>query len=159
MAACAFIATVGDPSNALVFAPSGVYTGTGPNARTVYIETKNPGGGLQAGVPFHLALACPSTFNSRHSVVRSIGATQRGSLGNTSARPATGRYTLTTNRNLSTCSAVATRGSVNTTVPFTPATVEIAAGPNASSVGIQVRSLLGFGGGFVNQSFHAAIIC
>src|SRR5262249_17391373 len=41
---CAYLASVGDPGNALVFNPSGVYTGSGPNARTVYIETKNPGG-------------------------------------------------------------------------------------------------------------------
>ena len=39
----------------------GVYTGSGPDANTVYIETKNPGGGLQDGVPFHLALICSTT--------------------------------------------------------------------------------------------------
>jgi hypothetical protein len=156
---CSFVATVGDPSSALVFAPSGVYTGSGPNSRTVYIETKNPAGGLQDGVPFHLALICPSTTPSRFAVVRAIGTAQRASAATTSARPATGRYTVTSDRNLTTCAAVATRGSVNTTVPFTPATVEITAGPNSRSVGFQVRKLLFFGGGFVNQSFHAAIVC
>src|SRR5882724_10111612 len=29
---CAYLATVGDPANALVFNPSGVYTGSGPSA-------------------------------------------------------------------------------------------------------------------------------
>ena len=67
---CAFIATLADPGNALVFNPSGVYTGSGPDANTVYIETKNPGGGLQDGVPFHLALICSSTANTRYAVVR-----------------------------------------------------------------------------------------
>ena len=156
---CAFIATLADPSNALVFAPSGVYTASGPNANTVYIETKNPGGGLQDGVPFHLAIICSSSLNSRFAVVRAIGTAQRASAATTSARPATGRYTITSNRNLTTCAAVGTRGSVNMAVPFNPATIEIVPGPNTSSIGIQVRKLLFFGGGFTNQSFHAALVC
>jgi hypothetical protein len=156
---CAFIATVGDPANALVFAPSGVYTGTGPNSRTVYLETKNPGGGLLDGVPFHLAVICAATPSSRFSVVRATGSQQRGSAGSFSSRSATGRYIVSTNRSLSASATVATRGSVKTAVPFTPATVEIATGPNANSARIQVRSLLFFGGGFINQSFHAASVC
>lgn len=156
---CAFIATVGDPGNNLVFAPSGVYTAKGPNANTVYIETKNPGGGLQDGVPFHLAPICPSATNARFAVVRAIGTAHRASAGTTSARVATGRYTITSNRNLRRCAAVATRGSVNATVPFTPATVEMVLGPTTSSVGFQVRQLLFFGGGFVNQAFHGAMVC
>src|SRR3954447_1570363 len=159
VAGCAFIATLADPGNALVFAPSGVYTGTGPDSRTVYIETKNPGGGLQDGVPFHLGIICNSSFNSRFAVVRAIGTSQRASAGTSSARALTGRYTITSNRNLTTCAAVATRGSVNTAVPFNPATVEIVAGPNTSSIGVQVRKLLFFGGAFTNQSFHAAAVC
>jgi hypothetical protein len=159
---CSYIATVGDPANALVFAPSGVYTGSGPNANTVYIETKNPGGGLQDGVPFHLALICPSTGTlSRFAVVRSIGTAQRASPGTSSTRTATGRYTITSNRNLTTCATVATRGSVNTSVPFSPATVEITPGPNSRSIRIHVRKLLFFdpNTGFTSQSFHAAMIC
>jgi hypothetical protein len=156
---CSFIATVGDPANALVFAPSGVYTGSGPNASTVYVETKNPGGGLQNGVPFHLAVICRSTPISRFSVVRADGSQQRGSVGNSSLRFATGRYLVFANRNLNTCATVATRGSVNTAVPFAPATVEIAPGRNSSSVGIEVRRLLFFNGGLTNQSFHAASVC
>lgn len=61
---------------------------------TVYIETKNPGGGLQDGVPFHLALICPLTTGSRFSVVRATGTQQRGAAGNSSIRTATGRYTV-----------------------------------------------------------------
>src|SRR5215469_18821043 len=33
---CAYEATVGDPGHNLVFNPNGVYTGSGPNAHTVY---------------------------------------------------------------------------------------------------------------------------
>lgn len=156
---CAFIATVADPGNGLVFSPSGVYTGNGPDAHTVYIETKNPGGGLQDGVPFHLALICATTGSARYAVVKASGLKQRAAAGTTSARSALGSYSVTTNRSLSACAAVTTRGSVNTAVPFSPSTVELVPGPNASSIGLQVRQLLFFGGGLNNQAFHAAMVC
>jgi hypothetical protein len=54
---------------------------------------------------------------------------------------------------------VATRGSVNTAVPFSPATVEIIPGANNKSFGVQVRQLLFFGGALADQAFHAAVIC
>ena len=76
---CAYLATVGDPGNNLVFNPAGVYTGSGPNAHTVYIETKNPGGGLADGIPFHLAVICPTAANTRIAVVNATGIPARGS--------------------------------------------------------------------------------
>jgi hypothetical protein len=42
---CAYLATVGDPGNGLVFNPGGVYIGSGSNPSTVYVETKNQGAG------------------------------------------------------------------------------------------------------------------
>ena len=75
---CAYLATVGDPGNGLVFKPNGVYTGSGPGARTVYIETKNVGGGLSAGIPFHLAVICPSAANVKIAVVGASGLPARG---------------------------------------------------------------------------------
>jgi hypothetical protein len=156
---CAYLATVGDPGNKLVFNPSGVYTGSGPDARTVYIETKNPGGGLTAGIPFHLAVACPTAANTKTAVVKASGLPSRGSPLTSSFSPATGQYTLATSKSLAACSTIATRGSVNTAVPFNPATVEITPGPAANTTGIQVRQLLFFGGNPANESFHAAMIC
>ena len=156
---CAFLATVGDPGNALVFNPSGVYTGTGPDANTVYIETKNPGGGLQDGVPFHLALICPGTSSARFAVVKASGLTQRASTGSSASRPSTGTYIVTNGLNIGACAALATRGSVNTSVPFSPATVEIIPGAGSNTFGVQVRQLLFFGGALANQAFHAAVIC
>ena len=156
---CAFLATVGDPGKALVFSPSGVYTGSGPNANTVYIETKNPGGGLQDGVPFHLALVCGGTTNARYAVVKSGGAIKRASTGTSSSRPSTGTYAIKNNINTSACAVIATRGSVDTAVPFSPATVEILPGQSGSSFALQVRQLLFFGGAVANQAIHAAAIC
>jgi hypothetical protein len=156
---CAYLATVGDPSNALVFNPSGVYTGSGSNPGTVYVETKNPGGGLSAGIPFHLAVICPTAASARIAVVAADGLISRGSPHTRSVSPGPGQYTLITNRPLSACAAVATRGSVDTAVPFDPATVEITPGPAPNTVGIQVRQLLFFGGNLASESFHAALIC
>jgi hypothetical protein len=157
---CAFLATVGDPGNALVFSPSGVYTGSGPNSYTVYIETKNPGGGLSAGIPFHLAVICPSAANTYIAVVNAAGLPKRGSTLTSSYKASTGQYTVVTKAIISpNCATVATRGSVNTAVPFGPATVELVPGPASNTIGIQVRSLLFFGGNLANQAFHTAIVC
>jgi hypothetical protein len=160
VARCAYLATVGDPGSALVFNPSGVYTGSGPDPRTVYIETKNPGGGLQDGVPFHLAVVCPSAAPKRRvAVVASNGFLDRGSAFTTSFKGATGKYVLVTNKDVSGCATVATRGSVDSAVPFSPATVEIVPGPAPNTVGLDVRNLLFFGDTPLDEAFHAAIVC
>ncbi|HEV2239906.1 MAG TPA: hypothetical protein VGR98_02585 [Streptosporangiaceae bacterium] len=156
---CAYLATVGDPGNHLVFNPNGVYTGSGPNARTVYIETKNPGGGLSPGIPFHLAVICPSAANAKIAVVNASGLPSRGSPLTSSFSSSVGQYTLATGRTLAACAAIATRGSVNTSVPFDPATVEITPGPAPNTAGVQVRGLLFFGGNLASESFHSAMIC
>jgi hypothetical protein len=156
---CAYLATVGDPGHHLVFNPNGVYTGSGPNANTVYIETKNTGGGLSAGIPFHLAVICPTAAKTETAVVNANALISRGSALTSSFSSSIGQYTVVTNRSVSACATVATRGSVNTAVPFTPATVEITPGPARNTVGIQVRQLLFFGGGLINQSFHTAMVC
>jgi len=159
VAGCAYLATVGDPGHGLVFNPNGVYTGSGPDAHTVYVETKNIGGGLSPGIPFHLAVICPNAARTRIAVVAAAGITARGSALTSSFAQATGQYTLVTNRNLLACATVATRGSINTAVPFDPATVEATPGPADNTIGIQVRGLLFFGGHPASEAFHAAIVC
>ena len=159
VSACAYLATVADPGNALVFAPSGVYTGSGPNSRTVYIETKNPGGGLQGGIPFHLSVICSTAPSTRIAVVNSSGLPSRASSLTSSFNATKGQYIAATNANISACATVATRGSVSTAVPFAPATVEIIRSPAVNTVGIEVRDLLFFGGAHNNAAFHAATVC
>jgi hypothetical protein len=156
---CAYLATVGDPGNALVFNPNNVYTGSAANPDTVYIETKNQGGGLSSGIPFHLAVVCPTAANVKTAVVGANGIISRGSALTSSFSQGTGLYTVATNRAVTTCATVATRGSVNTAVPFDPATVETVPGPASNTIGFQVRSLLFFGGNLENESFHTAIVC
>jgi hypothetical protein len=156
---CAYLATVGDPTNAIALAPNNVSTGSGPDARTVYVETKNPGGGLTDGIPFHLAVICPGAQSARALVVRSVGLPVRGTGLTSSYRASTGNFILATNIAIGACAVIGTRGSVNTAVPFNPATVEITPGPAPNTTGIQVRNLLFFGGGLLNEAFHAAAVC
>jgi hypothetical protein len=156
---CAYVASVGDPSDGLVFNPAGVYTGSGSTTKSVYIETKNPGGGLSDGIPFHLIVVCPAT-NVRLAVVNQTGLASRGSALTSAFRSSTGRYTLVTNRAIQpACATVATRGSIDKAVPFAPATVELVGGPATNTIGIEVRDLLFFGGNLADAAFHAATIC
>jgi len=156
---CTYLATVGDPGNALVFSPAGVYTGSASTTNSVYIETKNPGGGLSDGIPFHLAAVCLSAPSTKGLVVTASGLAKRGSALTSSFNSSTGKYVFVTNVNLGACTMIGTRGSSNKSVPFTPATVEITPGPAPNTSGIQVRQLLFFGGGLTNQDFHVAGIC
>jgi hypothetical protein len=160
VSACSYLATVGDPGRGIALAPNNVSTGssaTGPN--TVYVETKNPGGGLSSGIPFHLAVVCPAAANTKVAVVNASGLPARGSSLTSSFNSSPGNYVVATNRNLARCAAIATRGSTNTAVPFDPATVEITPGPAANTVGVQTRQLLFFGGHPINEAFHSALVC
>ena len=152
---------MGDPGTALVYSPSGVYTGSSTlNNRSVYIETKNPGGGLQNAVPFHLAVICSGAPKTHVAVVKDTGLIQRGSPLTSAFNVAVGRYTVVTSAIVDpSCAIVATRGSSDRAVPFTPATIETIPGPASNTRGIQVRALLFFGGAFTNQAFHAAAVC
>ena len=84
---------------------------------------------------------------------------KRGSALTSSFELSTGNYVFVTNVSLAACTMIGTRGSVDKSVPFTPATVEITPGPVSDSSGIQIRNLLFFGGGLINQAFHAAAVC
>ena len=157
---CSYLATVGDPRNGIALAPNNVSTGSSTaGLNTVYVETKNPGGGLSSGIPFHLAVICPAAANTKESVVNATGLPARGSSLTSSFNSSPGNYVVATSRTLAACAAIATRGSTNKAVPFNPATVEITPGPAANTVGVQTRALLFFGGNPSNQAFHSALVC
>lgn len=156
---CTYLATVADPGNALVFNPAGVYVANDPLATAVVVETKNPGGGLQIGVPFHLAAICSGAKSMHHAVLDSAGLITRGSTLTGTYRSAVGKYVLVASKSLASCATVATRGSIGTAAPFTPTTVETIAGPAANTVGIEQRDLLFFGGALKDEAFHVASVC
>ncbi|HET6180160.1 MAG TPA: hypothetical protein VFE61_24785 [Candidatus Sulfotelmatobacter sp.] len=87
------------------------------------------------------------------------GFAKRGSALTSSFKRSAGTYIFVTNLNLAGRTMIGTRGSSNTSVPFTPATGEIGPGPAPDSDIIQIRQLLFFGGGLINQDFQAAGIC
>jgi hypothetical protein len=157
IAGCAYLATVGDPGNKLVAGPARVYTGSASNPDAVYIQTKNTGGGLTAGIPFHLAVVCPTAASTRIAVVGYNGLIARGSSLTSSFSSSIGQYTVVADARASGCATVATPGSVNQSVPGQPTTDELVPGPAANTAGIQVTLLLG--GALADVSFHAAIVC
>jgi hypothetical protein len=106
-----------------------------------------------------VAVICPTAASAKVAVVAGNGLVSRGSNHTRSFSPAPGQYTLVTNRPLSACAVVATRSSVDTAVPFDPATAEIVPGPAGNTVGIQARQLSFFGGNLASESFHAALVC
>lgn len=156
---CAFLATVADSGNALVYSPSYVFTAKGSTATSIYIETKNPGGGLQDGVPFHVAAVCPSVPGTRYAVVNANGTLSRANPGTKSSRLATGKFQITHLQNITGCARLATRGSTGTGVPFNPARMEIAPAAGSGASGVWVRELAFFGANFTNQSFHLGVVC
>jgi hypothetical protein len=164
VSSCAFLSTIGDPGNGVVVNPALVATSSGTSSNTVYVETKNLGGGLTSGIPFHLSVICPSAPSTKELVVAASGYAQRGSPLTTSFNTGTGTYTVATNRTIAnTCAAVATRGQTNTSVPYAPATVETAPGPAPNTFDVQTRLPLDLSGGgqgtFKNEAFHTAIVC
>jgi hypothetical protein len=145
---CAYLSTVGDPGNGIDTGPALVATGLGPNSHTVYVETKNPGGGLADQVPFHLAVVCTKAPDTSIAVVAASGLPVRASALTGTFLSSTGNYVLATGKSslAAKCAIVATRGSSTRAVPYDPATVEITPGPAPNTVGVQTRSVL-LGGG------------
>src|SRR6267154_902916 len=148
---CAYVSTT---VNAFSQALQSFTAGGHLSSSGVYLETKNPGGGLSDAIPFHLAVVCPNAVATKVLVARNTGFAKRGSSLTSSYNSSTGNYVFVANMSLAPCTVIGTRGSVDTNVPFTPATVEITPGPAANTSGIQVRQLLFFGGGLINQAFH-----
>lgn len=155
-----YLATVADPANDLVYAPAGVYTGSGPDSRTVYVETKNPGGGLSDGIPFHVAVVC-NAKRTHGVVVNASGLPSRATpLSSSFHGSSPGVYYAVHGVNLpQNCATIATRGSVDKSVPFSPATVELTPMGASNLVMFTVENLLFFGGAPFDQAFHAVSFC
>jgi hypothetical protein len=84
------------------------------------VETKNTGGRLSAGIPFHPALICPTVANTKITVVNAGGLPSSGSSLASSYNRSTGQYALVTSKAHSAYAAIATRRTVNISAPFDP---------------------------------------
>ena len=159
MTACTDIATIGAVDNGLVLGPGYVFANTGQPASNVYIETKNPGGGLSA-YPVHTASYCSASSPSLlGAVVDQDGTFVRGHTGVSSTRTGLGTYRLTFPRNVGNCAKVASIGAVDNTLVFNPAAVDVYNGPTATTVDIRIQNLLFFGGANLDRPFHLMVVC
>lgn len=155
VAGCGYTATIGDPANGLVFSPGLIFTAGGhTSASAVYVETKNPGGGLQ-DYPFHLAVACDADVP--WAVVGSVGNPIRGGalVGATQLSP--GRYEVEFNRNVAGCGYTATIGDTANGLVFSPGLV-FTAGGHSSPFKVYVETK-NPGGGLQQYPFHLAVSC
>jgi hypothetical protein len=155
VASCGYTATIGDAANGLVYAPGLVFTAGGhSSASAVYVETKNPGGGLQ-DYPFHLAVACDpgvpwAVVGTSGNLIRGgavVGATQLGP----------GRYEVEFNRDVSGCGYTATIGDTASALVYYPGTV-FTAGGHTSPFKVYVETK-NPGGGLQRYPFHLAVSC
>ncbi|GHP00166.1 hypothetical protein KSF_102130 [Reticulibacter mediterranei] len=150
---CAYIATIGDPANALVYNPGLVFTAGGHSSnRGVYVETKNLGGGL-TNFPFHLSVSCQGPY----AVVDANGSLVRGANVSTVNHLSTGRYEVTFNRDVSHCAYIATIGDPANALVSNPGLVYTAGGHGGNEgVYVETKNL---GGGLTNFPFHLSVSC
>jgi hypothetical protein len=154
VSACGYTATIGDTSNAPVFSPGNVFTAAGHSSPfKVYLETKNPGGGLQA-YPFHLAVSCSP---AQPWAVLDRGAVVRGGATLSATHFGPGRYEVTFARTVSGCAYTATIGDPASALVFSPGFVFTASGHLGSS-GVYVETK-NPGGGLQDYPFHLAVTC
>jgi len=159
MATCTDIATIGDPSTNLVLGPGYVFANTGKPASSVYIETKNPGGGLSK-YPAHTASYCSATSPTLlGAVVGEDGTLARGHAGVSSTRTGLGTYEVTFPQDVAACAKVASIGAIDNTLVFNPGAIDVYDGPTAQTVDIRIQNLLFFAGANLDRPFHLLVAC
>ncbi len=160
VASCAYLATVGDPGkDSAILYRSNVYTASGAATNRVRVETRDRLGALANGIPFHLAVVCPSAPSARVAVVASSGLVRRGSNLTSAFRLRDGVPVVVNDRDVWACAWIATRGSVDRKAPKQGTVALYREGPSFNLAYLELRDLNIFGAGAANQSFHIAIVC
>ncbi|GAA2367755.1 hypothetical protein Cme02nite_28410 [Catellatospora methionotrophica] len=152
---CAYVATVADPANKLVYTPGTVFTAGGhKKPEGVYVETKNMQGGL-ADLPFHLSVQCGD--GGRWAVVDAAGATVRSAGASGTRRLGAGRYEVTFGSDVKGCAYTASVGDPNNELVYTPGLVFTAGGHDGpNGVYVETKNLQG---GLADMPFHLAVRC
>ncbi|HEU4422517.1 MAG TPA: hypothetical protein VFR67_08235, partial [Pilimelia sp.] len=153
---CVYLATVGDPGRGVVANAGLVFTASGHNGNNngVYVETKNLNGEL-TDLPFHLQPACRRD-NARWVVIDNAGEARRGTAENTK-RLGTGQWEVTFNRDVRSCTHLATVGDPGDGAVADPGLVFTASGhESARGVFVETKNL---GGGLQDFPFHLRTIC
>jgi hypothetical protein len=158
MRACTYTATVGDPASGVVTPPRGwVFTAGGHTSSDgVYVETKNPGGGL-TDYPFHLEVRCAGSSSAKSAVVDYSGNLVRGDgvLGVTRFAP--GQYEVRFDANVRDCAYTATVGDPANALVYYPGLVYTAGGHTGQDrVYVETKNP---GGGLSDYPFHLVATC
>jgi hypothetical protein len=149
---CAYVASVGDPSDVLPTSPALVFTAGGHSgANDVYVETKNPGGGL-TDWPFHLAVNCGPQLP--WVVTNYTGGPVRGGDGAAVTRLGPGQFEVHFSQNVSACTYVATVGDPGNQLVYNPGLVSTAGGHSgATDVYVQTTNPAGAAGDWPFQLY------
>jgi hypothetical protein len=154
---CAYTATVGDPATGSIAGRPWVFTAGGHTGGDgVYVETKNPGGGL-SDFPFHLDVRCAGGNPAKSAVIDYTGNLVRGDgvLGVT--RLGTGRFEVLFDRSVADCAYTATIGDPKNALVYNPGLVFTAGGHTGGDrVYVETKNP---GGGLSNYPFHLAVSC
>jgi hypothetical protein len=157
---CVYTATIGDPTNGLVYNPGLVFTASGHLSNNgVYVETKNLGGGL-TDYPFHLSVHCyvdPFGQSDRRAVVNAGGGLVRGLGAQSVLRLGPGRYEVFFTRDVRRCGYTATVGDPTNGLVYNPGLVFTASG-HLSNNGVYVETK-NLGGGLADYPFHLYVAC
>jgi hypothetical protein len=146
---CSYIATIGDPGDALVNNPGLVFTAgghSGPNE--IYVETKDLNGHL-ADYPFHLSAACAST----QAVVNAAGMLVRGDVTRVS-RGGTGQYAIFFAVSVSQCDYTATIGDPGNGAVSNPGYIFTTG--DFGAVYVETKNLAG---ALADFPFHLRVTC
>jgi hypothetical protein len=152
---CAYLATIGDPANKLVYNPGLVFTASGhggPNG--VYVETKNMGGGL-ADYPWQMQVRC--TSSAQWVVSDYSGAKVRGANVTGFSKLGIGRWEVTFNKDVRGCAYLATIGDPADKLVYNPGLVFTAGGHGGpNGVYVETKNL---GGGLTDYPYHLNVVC
>jgi hypothetical protein len=149
---CSYTASITDPSLASALRPGMVFVAGGHvNRNSVYVETKNPGGGL-TDYPFHLQVACAG--QGWWAVVDDQGNLARANGVSTAKRWDDGQYSITVPGAVAGCTAIATIGDTANGLVYSPSTIAAAQSQYDSTT-----FLVSTGRSSGNRPFHVQIQC
>lgn len=147
---CSYTASIEDPGTSRFLRPGLVFVAGGHLSwEGVYVETKNPGGGL-TDYRFHLQVKCVE--QGLWAVVNDTGTVTRSGGYLPVAKMGTGLYQVYTPDKV--CSLVATIGDYGNRLVYSPAMIETDPQPYGGFV--HIRDLKG---GRTDRPFHLQVQC
>jgi hypothetical protein len=157
-AACAYVATAGDPGAGAVAGPiiDTVATRAG-NPNALFIQAFDQSSGALSNQPLHVTTYCGSKPAILDAVVDSGGVLARGNRVVSTAHLGPGAYEVIFDRKVSQCAFNASIGTTGTGSIPTPGQVTVA-GRAGNKFGVFVR-IVDRAGASLDQSFHLGVVC